>query len=200
MATKETTMQLVVAPIREIRADLRRNSRPILVIACLLLLYVFISAILYSLAEAKAYFLSLYFTIINVTTVGFGDIAPGTGWGRFIASINAFAGLLFFGVLVAAITLALQPNSYSGAITMSETSERNESAEIKANTELVRSLGMMFRAIEGIARARASEPERGNEKSPNTSNTKVHVDVAVRDHEDLSYKHILIQVDLHTEA
>lgn len=51
---------------------------------------------------------SLYFTAINFTTVGFGDLSPRTSPGRLIAVLNSILGLISFGWLVSVITLALQ--------------------------------------------------------------------------------------------
>jgi voltage-gated potassium channel len=44
---------------------------------------------------------SLYYGFVTATTVGYGDMTPTTGHGRFCAIILAFIGLLFTGILVA---------------------------------------------------------------------------------------------------
>lgn len=59
---------------------------------------------------------SFYFTVINVTTVGFGDIVPKSGWGKLLAIINSVVGVLSFGFLVAVIAAALQPAGYNGVV------------------------------------------------------------------------------------
>ena len=35
---------------------------------------------------------SIYWAIVTITTVGYGDISPVTPWGKFIASIMMFIG------------------------------------------------------------------------------------------------------------
>ncbi len=55
-----------------------------------------------------------YFTVINVTTVGFGDVTAATRVGKLVSGLNAFIGLGLFGVLVALITLAFQPSEFTG--------------------------------------------------------------------------------------
>jgi hypothetical protein len=52
---------------------------------------------------------SIYFTFINLTTVGFGDILPLTDAGRAIAVVNSLVGLVAFGMIVAQITAGFQP-------------------------------------------------------------------------------------------
>lgn len=56
---------------------------------------------------------SFYFTVINITTVGFGDITPHTAWGKIIAMANSVVGVLSFGVAVSIISAALQPSGAS---------------------------------------------------------------------------------------
>lgn len=50
---------------------------------------------------------ALYTTWITMTTVGYGDICPQTGMGRFIASFDAFLGIILIGVIVWLVTASL---------------------------------------------------------------------------------------------
>lgn len=50
------------------------------------------------------YFQSLWYVIVSLTTVGYGDIVPSTGPGKFIAVIMILIGLIFFSVLTGAIS------------------------------------------------------------------------------------------------
>ncbi len=44
---------------------------------------------------------SLYYGFITATTVGYGDMTPSTGRGKFYAIILAVIGLIFTGIMVA---------------------------------------------------------------------------------------------------
>ena len=44
---------------------------------------------------------SLYYGFITATTVGYGDITPNTGRGKFYAIVLAIIGLIFTGIMVA---------------------------------------------------------------------------------------------------
>jgi hypothetical protein len=50
---------------------------------------------------------ALYFTMITGMTVGYGDIVPTTGFGRFISVVIAMIGILYVGIVVAIATRAL---------------------------------------------------------------------------------------------
>ncbi|MGL4337301.1 MAG: potassium channel family protein [Turicibacter sp.] len=47
---------------------------------------------------------ALWWSIVTVATVGYGDIAPITAWGRLIASIVMLSGIGFLGVLTGTIS------------------------------------------------------------------------------------------------
>jgi hypothetical protein len=47
---------------------------------------------------------SLYLSLVTLTTVGFGDIAPAEGWLRLVAPLEAFIG---FGLLTASVSWLL---------------------------------------------------------------------------------------------
>jgi hypothetical protein len=45
---------------------------------------------------------SIYYCVVNITTVGFGDIAPANGAARVLASVTAVCGVVMFGFIAAA--------------------------------------------------------------------------------------------------
>lgn len=49
---------------------------------------------------------SLYFSIVTITTLGFGDICPTTGWAKFFVCLEAISGLIIVGVLLNDISSA----------------------------------------------------------------------------------------------
>ncbi|MFZ4414145.1 MAG: potassium channel family protein [Bacteroidales bacterium] len=119
---KTQLIKLEIAPIKEVKRDLLRNCKFIILTLLVLLLYIFISSLIVRCYEYNWTFLHcIYSTIIQITTVGFGAAEPITHGGKIIACINAFIGIVFFGIVVASITIALQPNpsSYSGSINQS---------------------------------------------------------------------------------
>lgn len=50
---------------------------------------------------------AIYFVIITATTVGFGDITPETGAGRFIIATVAIFGVGLFGAIIGIITTSM---------------------------------------------------------------------------------------------
>jgi hypothetical protein len=103
-------MHLVVAAPLEVTHDFRRNLPWFLGLLIMTVLYVPASASVIRFWEREwSFWHACYFTVINVTTVGFGDVVPTTTAGKLIAGANAFAGLLMFGAIVAVVALAFQP-------------------------------------------------------------------------------------------
>lgn len=193
-------MNLVIASPHQIRADLRRNKRPILFVFAMLILYVLLSGIAYSLTEQNSYMHSLYFTIINVTTVGFGDIYPITHLGKVIAACNSFAGLIIFGALVATITMALQPSEYSGNLTLPKKLDNQEAAESQEkyipHIDFFDGLDRFFLGIEDLAKRGRLEHRDSNEPDAYPSSEGIYV-VSFHDHgKDLRSRHIHIRVDV----
>ena len=132
---------------------------------------------------------SMYFTAINVTTVGFGDISPTNGWTKALAVLNALVGLISFGMLVAIFSAALQPSGFSGSGIVSPSKTPAGPAENRkekvsnddANPEqaaALRFLASLGELIEGQDRVRHSEIHirvRANTNTENSANVSVHV-------------------------
>jgi hypothetical protein len=108
------TLALVIQPCRPILRDAWANRVPVLAALGLLIAYIVLSSALIAYVEQWSLPRAAYFTVINVTTVGFGDVTAASRGGKLLAGVNAFAGLVLFGVLVALITLAFQPSQYTG--------------------------------------------------------------------------------------
>ena len=43
----------------------------------------------------------IYFSLITLSTAGYGDILPATMWGRMLAGIEATVGVLYVAILMA---------------------------------------------------------------------------------------------------
>lgn len=78
-------------------------DRVLLVIAILLVF----SSVTYSLVEKKPIIDALWWTIVTVTTVGYGDISPTTIPGRIVAVINMIVGIGVLAILSASLASVL---------------------------------------------------------------------------------------------
>lgn len=70
--------------------SLIKNISPYFIVICLLL---FIGTIGFSFTEKIPLSDSLYFTVVTVTTVGYGDIYPKTAYGKLLAIILIITGV-----------------------------------------------------------------------------------------------------------
>lgn len=76
-------------------------------IVILLFLIVLSSATLISLAEQWSIVDALWWSIVTLTTVGYGDISPVTPVGRFVATIDMFIGIGILATLSATLASIL---------------------------------------------------------------------------------------------
>ena len=53
--------------------------------------------------DQGSYLTSIYYTTVVTTTLGFGDITPTTNWGRLVAIILPFLGVIWLSLLAAVI-------------------------------------------------------------------------------------------------
>jgi len=65
-----------------------------LTLAIIILLILLVGgAFIYSSVEKWAYLDSLYFTVVTVTTIGYGDLVPQTNIGKIFTMFFAFLGI-----------------------------------------------------------------------------------------------------------
>ena len=86
---------------------LKRALRPLLFVASLDLIYIFMIAAIMFNEEPELFpsFLdSLYWAVITLTSVGYGDIVPTTELGRLIVSISSIMGIAVFALPTSVIT------------------------------------------------------------------------------------------------
>ena len=57
-----------------------------------------------------SYFNSVWFTVITITTIGYGDISPLTQPGKLTTIILAFWGALLMALLVLVLSTIFEPN------------------------------------------------------------------------------------------
>ena len=77
------------------------------VLGCLIILII-LHGVLFSFIEGKDIGSSIYFAFVTGFSIGYGDIAPVTTLGRFVAVSNGFWGIVFVGLVVAINTRALR--------------------------------------------------------------------------------------------
>jgi hypothetical protein len=127
---QDKVQKLVHSPWPETIADMGRN---LLAICCVLVFTIawgFVSAgiscffeFAYSQPSAGgtvfqgqlSYGTTLYFTFINLTTVGFGDIAPWSDGARILAVINAMLGIVLFACVTGLVVLSFSPRESYGS-------------------------------------------------------------------------------------
>ena len=167
----DTTLHLAIAAPLDVARDVKKNSPWVLAIAGALCIYVLASAWLASLFEGWTYLHSCYFTVINITTVGFGDVVHVTHPGKLLAGFNAFVGLILFGSFVAALTMAFQPSSWSGTLTVAGALAKAAAGEdapslSSAIENLFRGLGNLTGAMrEPYREQRATESYEGHDRT-----------------------------------
>jgi hypothetical protein len=162
----QPVMELKIAPVRSALRDLRSNMRWIVAIAAIWVLYTLASSAVIRIWEDWEYWHSCYFTLINMTTVGFGDVTPITQQGKIISGVNSVVGLMLFGVFVASITMALQPSSFGGTAEFKGVSApSNNDAESPGSNE--EKVVRFLEAVKGLTslgeeseEQRSSEPQK----------------------------------------
>ena len=92
-----------VSEMQLIITTLVRSSRKIAVFVFMVLILVtFLGSLMYLIEGEKHGFsnipVSIYWAIVTLTTVGYGDISPQTGFGKFISSIIMVLGYCIIAV------------------------------------------------------------------------------------------------------
>lgn len=113
-------------------AVIRRKKEELLITLMLCLILMFFGTIFIYIAEHEAQpdkipnlFSAMWFTAINLFTIGYGEIVPLTPFGKILSGIISFAG----------ITLFLLPTSVIVSGFLDEIEERKPSSEICPNCQ-----------------------------------------------------------------
>lgn len=76
----------------------------ILYVNVFIVFVVFVGSSILSVVEEKAFSDSLWWAIVTVTTVGYGDIVPNSVFGKWLAIILMLVGIGTIGMLTSALT------------------------------------------------------------------------------------------------
>jgi len=90
---------------------IRRRWTPTFVASMLLIVYIIVGAIIIKAIEGRksgstipwTYFNSIYFLVVTLSTVGYGDMTPKTPGGRVFIVIYSIFGIALLGLVVAQI-------------------------------------------------------------------------------------------------
>jgi hypothetical protein len=183
------TASLLVAPVADVRRDFQRNLPWLGGLLGLTLVYIPISAAVIRVWETGwGFWHACYFTVINMTTVGFGDVVPATHAGKLIAGFNAFAGLLLFGALVAVFALAFQPAAWSASLTATSPAEAAGEAGVAVAPKAEHNVADV---LEGLAKLIRTGTSSQSTESPSG---RVHIHVHGRSPGN-AYIDVLVRVD-----
>lgn len=126
------------------------NSPRTLILSYALLIVV--CGLLYSHVESGADFGdSIWWALVTASTVGYGDISPETGAGRFIAGV-------LISVMVLLVIPLITAHFASKLIVDNDAFHHDEQEELKANVRRVRALLEAMAARDGVTVADSAAP------------------------------------------
>lgn len=73
---------------------------------------------------------ALYFSIVTITTLGFGDVTPANGWGQFLVCLEAITGVVLIGLFLNSISEA-QAQKVNEQEMKRQLSQRQQTAKIQ---------------------------------------------------------------------
>jgi voltage-gated potassium channel len=69
------------------------KSEEIIIPVVILVLMIFAGGFIYSNIEGWRFFDSVYYTVVTITTIGYGDFVPQTDLGKFFTMMFVFLGI-----------------------------------------------------------------------------------------------------------
>lgn len=88
---------------------LRRFLLSFIILILLLSIFNFFLRETIGLNEVRSFLDAVYFTVITLTTIGYGDITPGNSTGKVIMAIQGFAGFFLFALAASTIIRRIGP-------------------------------------------------------------------------------------------
>lgn len=136
----QRTVSLVINSGANAWRDTIANRNGIVTFLFIIIAMTGCASFLFSIIEGWKWFDALYFTVIDITTVGFGDLAPATVLGRVLSMAISIFGVVAFGYLIAVLTISLQPSSFSGSGTLDGAEGDNRVSPPKGTANLLRAV------------------------------------------------------------
>ncbi|MBT3691483.1 two pore domain potassium channel family protein [archaeon] len=78
-------------------------ERKVITLSILFLLVIFIGSYFYHMAEGWSYMDSIYFVVITITTIGYGDFVPITNFGKIFTIFFSFLGIAMAFYIISSI-------------------------------------------------------------------------------------------------
>jgi voltage-gated potassium channel len=85
----------------------------------------FLSGVIFFRIEGQSLENSIYWALITMTTVGYGDVSPGTTAGKVVSVLLALFGIFLYGYLGAVVMSIVMENSLSGVFGMKKCKFKN---------------------------------------------------------------------------
>lgn len=114
-----------------LRSVWKKSRDSLIIVSSLAVMYIFASALIVFNAEPdtfKTFFEALYWAVISLATIGYGDVVPVTHIGRLITMFSAF-----FGIAIIALPSGIVTTAYMSAV--KERDERNELNHMREQIE-----------------------------------------------------------------
>ncbi|MEV4637037.1 potassium channel family protein [Actinoplanes sp. NPDC049548] len=137
-------MRLLLLPLRQIYRGMvwLANSPRTLVLSYLML--IFVCAVLFTFFEDKSFGDALWWAVVTASTVGYGDISPGSVPGRMMAA-------LLISVMVLIVVPLITAHFASKLIVDTDAFKHDEQEELKNNLRRVRQLLEELAEREGVS-------------------------------------------------
>lgn len=125
-----TTFAAMGAVFKEVGRLLRKPKFRAVVIWMLIILL--IGTVFYHLEEGWSWLDSFYFTVITLSTVGYGDLSPTTGFSKIFTIVYIFLGISIF---VSFVSMLAKERGEIRQARIEKQLERDEQKNTQVNSE-----------------------------------------------------------------
>lgn len=136
----------VVRRLRKVQAKFRRNRFFLVLIGVIFIALVF--AALFAYFEGLDFFTALYWAVITMATIGYGDVTPSTFPGRVLAMVASIVGISTFTALVSLLAEYMLSSSLRRMMGMHRIGDREHYVIIGQGTSVSSCVSELLSAIE----------------------------------------------------